>query len=145
MTMQHMPDIRTVAVAVAATGTLFWLYTFHAIAALPPGDGTGFQWLAVIPLGAIFIGFFLPAWLLVAIGRWSAFAAALGICGLIAFAIVWTQLRAEFHYSVARVRNQADAAASSAASRSASARSSVVLALKNGSNGSIGHVAVTVS
>ena len=140
--MQHRPDIRKVAAAVAAIGTLFWLYTFHAIATLPPGDGTGFQWLAVIPLGAIFICFFLPAWLLVAIGRWSAFAAALGICGLIAFAIVWTQLRAEFHYSVARV--QADDAASKAASRSASARSSVVLALKNGSNGSIGHVAVTV-
>jgi hypothetical protein len=97
MTMQPVPDLRKAAAAVAAVGTLFWLYTFAVIAALPPGDGTGFQWLAVIPLGAIFICFFVPAWLLVAIGRWSAFATVLGVYGLIAFAIVWTQLRAEFH------------------------------------------------
>lgn len=97
MATQQMPDFRKLALAVAAIGTLFWLYTFHVIAAVPPGDGTGFQWLAVIPLGAIFIGFFLPAWLLVAIGRWSGFAAALGVSGLIAFAVVWIQLRAEFH------------------------------------------------
>ena len=73
-----------------------WLYTFYAIDHVPLGDGTGFQWLAVFPLGAIFAGFFLPAWLLVAIGRLPRFTVALGVCGLIAFAVVWTQLLAEF-------------------------------------------------
>ncbi|MBR0698230.1 hypothetical protein [Bradyrhizobium lablabi] len=89
-------NVRMLAVVVAAAGTLFWLYTFYAIAHVPPGDGTGFQWLAVIPLGVIFGVFFLPAWLLLAVGRLPRFTAALGIFGLIAFAVVWMQLLSEF-------------------------------------------------
>lgn len=87
---------RKFAAIVAAAGTLFWLYTFYAIDHVPMGDGTGFQWLAVIPLGFVFAVFFVPAWLLVAIGWVPRFTAALGVCGLIAFAVVWVQLLAEF-------------------------------------------------
>ena len=58
-------NFRKIAAFVAAAGTLFWLYTFYAIAHVPPGDGTGFRWLAVFPLGMIFGLFFLPA------GCWS--------------------------------------------------------------------------
>jgi len=90
------PDFRKIAAVLAAIGTLFWLYTFYAIANVPPGDGTGFQWLAVIPLGTIFVCCFLPVWLLVAIGRWSKFAIVIGVCGLISFAVVWAQLLNEF-------------------------------------------------
>jgi hypothetical protein len=95
MPANHL-DFRGLAAAVAAVGTLFWLYTFYAIGQVPMGDGTCFQWLAVIPLGAIFAGFFLPAWLLVVIGRLPRFTFALGVGGLIAFAVVWIQLLAEF-------------------------------------------------
>lgn len=87
---------RKAAALVAAAGTLFWLYTFYFIAHVPPGDGSGFQWLAVFPLGMIFGLFFLPAWLLVAFGRLPRFTTVFGVCGLIAFAIVWTQLLGEF-------------------------------------------------
>lgn len=96
MKLSDRLDFRRLATWVAAVGTLFWLYTFYAIAHVPLGDGTGFQWLAVFPLGAIFIMFFLPAWLLVAVGRLPRFTVVLGVCGLIAFAVVWTQLLAEF-------------------------------------------------
>ncbi|MGF6307067.1 hypothetical protein ABIB82_001215 [Bradyrhizobium sp. i1.8.4] len=89
-------NFRKVAAAVAAAGTLFWLYTFYAIARVPGGDGTGFQWLAVFPLGMVFGLFFLPAWLLVAIGRSPKFTLALGACGLVAFAVLWGQLLQEF-------------------------------------------------
>ena len=85
-------NFRRIAALVAATGTLFWLYTFYYIANVPPGDGTGFQWLAVFPLGMVFGLFFLPAWLLVAIGRLPRFATIVGLSGLIAFAIIWAQL-----------------------------------------------------
>ncbi len=95
-TAQNPPNFRKIAALVAAAGTLFWFYTFYAIAHVPPGDGSGFQWLAVIPLGTIFGLFFLPVWLLVAIGRFPRFSALFGLCGLIAFAIVWTQLLHEF-------------------------------------------------
>jgi hypothetical protein len=96
MTALNPLNFRKIAALVAAAGTLFWLYTFYFIAHVPEGDGTGFQWLAVFPLGMIFAAFFLPAWLLVAIGRLPRFTVAFGICGLIAFAIVWGQLLNEF-------------------------------------------------
>ncbi|MBR1157647.1 hypothetical protein JQ569_00555 [Bradyrhizobium elkanii] len=93
-------NFRRIAALIAAAGTLFWLYTFYAIAHMPPGDGTGFQWLAVFPLGMVFGLFFLPAWLLVAIGRLPRFTAALAVCGLIAFAVLWAQLLQEFPSAV---------------------------------------------
>ncbi|WP_339028285.1 hypothetical protein WHZ78_06925 [Bradyrhizobium symbiodeficiens] len=89
-------NFRKMAALVAAVGTLFWLYTFYAIAHVPPGDGTGFQWLAVFPLGAIFGLFFLPSWLLVALNRLPRVTTAIGLCGLVAFAVVWAQLLNEF-------------------------------------------------
>ena len=89
-------NFRKIAALVAAVGTLFWLYTFYAIAHVPPGDGTGFQWLATFPLGAIFGLFFLPAWLLVALNRLPRVTTAIGLCGLVAFAVVWAQLLNEF-------------------------------------------------
>ncbi|QIO35947.1 hypothetical protein [Bradyrhizobium sp. 1(2017)] len=92
MTASTPLNFRKIAALVAAAGTLFWLYTFHYIANVPSGDGSGFQWLAVFPLGMVFGAFFLPAWLLIAIGRLPRFTIAVGLCGLIAFAIIWAQL-----------------------------------------------------
>jgi hypothetical protein len=96
MVSLHNLSFRHMAAIIAAAGTLFWLYTFYAINRVPQGDGSGFQWLAVFPLGGIFAIFFLPAWLLVAIGRLPRLTIALGIAGLVAFAVVWMQLLAEF-------------------------------------------------
>jgi len=53
--------LRAVVLAVAGAGTLFWLYTFYGIAQVPLGDGSGMQWVAVMPLGLIFAVFTLPA------------------------------------------------------------------------------------
>ncbi len=88
------PHLRKFAAALAVAGLLFWLYTFYAIAHVPSGDGTGLQWLAVIPLGGVFLMLTLPS--LVLIGRWLQLAAILGLIGLTAFGYVWLQLLAEF-------------------------------------------------
>lgn len=96
MTAPTPVNFRRIAALVAAAGTLFWLYTFYFIAHVPPGDGSGFQCLAVFPLGMIFGLFFLPAWLLVAINRLPRFTTFVGLAGLIAFAIIWAQLLNEF-------------------------------------------------
>ena len=48
--------LRASALTVASAGTLFWVYTFYGIAQVPSGDGSGFQWLAVMPLGLVFLG-----------------------------------------------------------------------------------------
>jgi hypothetical protein len=53
--------LRTAALAVSIAGTLFWLYTFYGIAQVPAGDGSGFQWIAVVPLGLVFfVSLFRP-------------------------------------------------------------------------------------
>ncbi len=57
----HSPALRYIAFASGVTGTLFWIYTFYWISKVPPGDGTGFQWLAEVPLTAIFVFLTLPA------------------------------------------------------------------------------------
>ncbi len=90
------PHLRQFAAALAAAGLLFGLYTFYAIARVPQGDGSGFQWLAVIPLGGIFVVLALPSMVLVLIGRLLQLAAILGILSLAAFGYVWLQLLAEF-------------------------------------------------
>jgi hypothetical protein len=97
MNPSHNPNrVRKFALIVAGAGTSFWFYTFYAISRVPIGDGSGMQWLAVLPLGLVFVGFFLPTWFLVAIGRLPRLAAILGFSGLIAFGFVWMQLLAEF-------------------------------------------------
>ena len=89
--------LRAVSLVVAVAGTLFWLYTFYGIAQVPVGDGTGFQWIAVMPLGAIFFALTFPALLLALKGRLLWPALVLGCAGLVAFAIVWNQLLSEFY------------------------------------------------
>jgi hypothetical protein len=89
--------LRTFALLVSVGGTLFWLYSFYAIAQLPVGDGTGFQWIAVMPLGMIFLALTLPSLMLALNGRSLRFALALGCTGLVAFALLWSQLLTEFH------------------------------------------------
>ncbi len=48
----HSPVLRYIALASGIAGTLFWIYTFYWISKVPPGDGTGFQWIAEVPLTA---------------------------------------------------------------------------------------------
>lgn len=91
------PWLRAGALAAAGAGTLFWLYTFHAIAQVPVGDGTGFQWLAVMPLGMVFLVFTLPSLILALSGRMFEVALPLGCVGLVAFALLWAELLREFY------------------------------------------------
>ena len=88
---------RTMALAVSGAGTLFWLYTFYAIAQVPHGDGTGFQWLAVMPLGVIYLALTLPSLILALKDHALKTALVLGLAGLVAFALLWWQLLDEFH------------------------------------------------
>ena len=90
--------LRIIALAIAGAGTLFWLYTFYAIAQVPAGDGTGFQWIAVVPLGFVFIVLTLPALVLAAAGRALRLAIAFGALGLAAFAWLWAELLTEFYH-----------------------------------------------
>jgi hypothetical protein len=80
--------LRVAALAVSIAGTLFWLYTFYGIAQVPAGDGSGFQWIAVVPLGPVFFVFTFPA----LVCAWNG-------AGLIAFALLWNELLGEFYHT----------------------------------------------
>lgn len=88
--------LRWTGAATGAAGLAFWIYTFHAIAQLPPGDHTGFQWLAEFPLTMIFLFLSGPALALALSRRLAAISAGFGIAGLIAYAMLWRQLLTEF-------------------------------------------------
>ena len=92
----HSPVLRYIALGSGIVGTLFWIYTFYWISKLPPGDGTGFQWIAEVPLTAVFIFLTFPAVILTLFSRTAWLAAILGILNLAAFATLWLQLTAEF-------------------------------------------------
>ncbi|TKT73105.1 hypothetical protein YH63_017675 [Afipia massiliensis] len=56
------PTIRATVLAIAAANTVFWLWTFRFIAAHTNPKGDGFEWVAVMPFGFIFLlGALLPA------------------------------------------------------------------------------------
>jgi hypothetical protein len=92
----HSPVLRTIALGSGIAGTLFWIYTFYWISKLPPGDGTGFQWIAQVPLTAVFIFLTFPALALSISARTGRLAAILGALNVAAFALLWLQLTAEF-------------------------------------------------
>ncbi|RYG54866.1 hypothetical protein EON80_31415, partial [bacterium] len=79
-----------------AFGGLFWIYTFHYISKLPAGDGSGFQWLAEVPLTGIFLFLSFPGLIMSISTRLSGIAAGFGVAGLIAYACLWGQLLTEF-------------------------------------------------
>ncbi|HZP70806.1 MAG TPA: hypothetical protein VFB29_12750 [Pseudolabrys sp.] len=91
--------LRIGALTVAIAGTLFWLYTFYGIAQVPVGDGTGFQWIAVMPLGLVFIVFTLPALVCACNNQFLWAALVLGCAGLAAFALLWNELLSEFYHT----------------------------------------------
>ncbi|MEH2509083.1 hypothetical protein V1291_000437 [Nitrobacteraceae bacterium AZCC 1564] len=49
------PVLRDIALASCMACTLFWIYTFYRISKLPPDDGPPFEWVAELPLTAIFV------------------------------------------------------------------------------------------
>jgi hypothetical protein len=96
--LSRPPRQRAVALSVAGAGMLFWLYTFYGIAQVPVGDGSGFQWIAVIPLGLIFLVLTLPALILALLDRLLWFSLILGCVGLVAFVYLWNELLGEFYH-----------------------------------------------
>lgn len=94
--MKYTLPLRIATLVMVAIGTAFWLYTFYHISNLPAGDGTGFQWLAEVPLTGIFGVLIVPALVLTISDRATPLAAALAASGLLAFFLLWRQLLTEF-------------------------------------------------
>jgi hypothetical protein len=66
---------------------------------VPAGDGSGFQWIAVVPLGLVFFVFTFPALVCAWNGHFLWAALVIGCAGLIAFALLWNELLGEFYHT----------------------------------------------
>jgi hypothetical protein len=89
---------RNLGRVVGAASVAFWLYTFYGIAQAPVGDGSGFQWLAVMPLGMIFFFITVPALILSSFRKTAQAGAILGGVGLVLFLLLWAQLLKELYH-----------------------------------------------
>jgi hypothetical protein len=74
------------------------IYTFYGVARVPVGDDSDFQWVAVMPPGLIFVVLTLPAPVLALKGHWPWVALVLGCAGLVAFALLCSELLTEFYH-----------------------------------------------
>jgi hypothetical protein len=94
--------LRLTTFGLAAAQTIFWFYTFTYIGRRTNPMGDGMEWLAAVPMGAIFLGLVLPALLLCGFGgrfpMATKFAAGFAVVALIANAVVWTQILGEFSH-----------------------------------------------
>lgn len=88
--------LRLVTLGLCAAATAFWMYTFHYIAQVPEGDGTGFQWIAEVPLTAIFLFAVLPALIMSFFEKAMAVATTFAVVAVVLYAILWMQLLEEF-------------------------------------------------
>jgi hypothetical protein len=89
----------TIAVIVAES--LLWLYSFRYIGAHSNPLGDGMEWLAAVPLTAVFVALVVPAAISALLGWWFVWAAKLA-AGLAALAVVvdvvlWIEIIGEFN------------------------------------------------
>ena len=91
--------LRLIVLGVAGAETLFWLYTGYYVSGHANPQGDGMEMLAMVPMTIIFLALVVPALILGVLGGWfalaSKIAAGFAVVGLIANAIIWTEILAE--------------------------------------------------
>ena len=89
--------LRTLVLIGAGAETLFWFWTFSYIGARANPMGDGMEWLAEVPMTAIFLALTLPALLLArrGQGRSLILAAVLVLASAAANALIWSEIVAE--------------------------------------------------
>jgi hypothetical protein len=94
--------LRVSVAVVAGAETLFWLYTFYYIAARANPNGDGMEWLAAVPMTAIFLALTLPAVVFGVRRRAPWIGAVFAILSLGSNAVIWGEVVAEFSSIAAR-------------------------------------------
>ncbi len=91
--------LRRAVLIAAAAAALFWLYTFFHIARVANPKGDGMEWLAAVPMTVIFAVLVLPPGIVALFARSPLvlkIAAAVLALGVVADAVVWSQIFGEF-------------------------------------------------
>jgi len=89
-------------IAVAGAQAAYWLYTFRLILVNMNPLGDGFEWVAVVPFGIVFLAFIAPSlWLGVA-GRMLPLGVALAVAGLVLNGLLFIEIASELTNDGAR-------------------------------------------
>jgi len=86
---------RYFVLAVAGAQTVFWLYTFRLIYVNANPMGDGFEFVAVVPFGFVFLALVAPSLLLGSSGKKLALCATLAVAGLILNAFLFLEIASE--------------------------------------------------
>lgn len=88
--------LRVFVLAAGCTLTLFWIYTFYAIAEQANPKGDGMEWVAVAPMTLIFLLLTLPVLIIGLFGRALIFGALVALASAFVNVWIWREILAEF-------------------------------------------------
>jgi hypothetical protein len=95
-TPSHMARFfRYFVIVVAGAQTLYWLYTFRLIFVNANPLGDGFEFVAVVPFGFVFLALVAPSLLLGATGRMLPLGVVLAFAGLILNVLLFIEIASE--------------------------------------------------
>jgi hypothetical protein len=82
-------------ISVAGAQTAYWIYTFRFIAVNANPMGDGFEFVAIVPFGLVFLALAAPSLSLGVRGRRLLLGAALAIAGLIVNVLLFIEIASE--------------------------------------------------
>ena len=88
--------------AVAGAQTLYWLYTFRLIFVNADPLGDGFEFVATVPFGLVFLVMVAPSLWLAATGRMLPLAVALAVAALVVNVLLFIEIASELTNDGAR-------------------------------------------
>jgi len=88
--------LRSFVLSAGSALTLFWIYTFYAIAAQANPKGDGMEWMAAFPMTLIFMLLTLPALIIGLFGRALIFGALVATASAFVNLWIWQEILAEF-------------------------------------------------
>jgi hypothetical protein len=89
-------------ITLAGAQAVYWLYTFRLILMNMNPLGDGFEWVAVVPFGIVFLAFVAPSLWLGAAGRRLPLGLALAVAGLVLNGLLFIEIASELTNDGAR-------------------------------------------
>jgi hypothetical protein len=86
---------RYFVIVAAGAQTLYWLYTFRLIFVNANPLGDGFEFVAIVPFGLVFLALVAPSLLLGVAGRMLPLSVILALTGLILNVLLFIEIASE--------------------------------------------------
>jgi hypothetical protein len=86
---------RSLVIAVAGAQALYWLYTFRLVQVNANPLGDGFEFMAIVPFGFVFLALVAPSLFLAAKGRMLPLGVVLAVAGLVLNVLLFLEIASE--------------------------------------------------